>query len=152
MAKAFNSFPEVGNRILLLLSYAEKSMSLDQVTILDLLSTFGKNYGIGESNLHGDNVSSSMEITTRRRNVQTSLANLASMGLVKIVVSREGFKYSIEDTGRRLASIADDEYANGYRACVRKVIKRYSKVDERELHRVFAALTKEVFENVKNGN
>ena len=55
MANIFNTDFEISLRGLLLLDAYDSYLSQDIIRDLDLLATYGKEFGVSETNLHGDN-------------------------------------------------------------------------------------------------
>ena len=146
----FNVYPEVGPRVLILLSCWKKPLRINQVALIDLLSTFGKKYGLRESNLHGNNESSGREIAARRKVIQRSMTILAGQGYVKVVVSQKGFSYLISDSGKSEAAKLKDLYSLEYRSACSSLIQKFGSYDESEMFQEFNKLIMEGYNDGHN--
>ncbi len=55
MNNIFNTSFEVSLRILIILNTVQTRLSIDRITALDFIAIYGKDFGVSEYNLHGDN-------------------------------------------------------------------------------------------------
>lgn len=132
MNKIFNSPFESGLRSLLLLySIKPSSASIDRLTAYDFITIYSHDFGIGESNLHGDNKFNFSELATRRSNCNAGVKDFALNGLISISRTNSGFMYSISNSGKKYVDTLSSEYAEQYKTIAAKVHEKYKgKTDE----------------------
>lgn len=114
MTKIFNSTFEISMRSLLILYVVKEELTLDAITSFDLLTTYGKNYGISKVNLHGDNSFSFSELAIRRKIIQESLNILVLDNLIIPLKTNNGFQYKINLNGINFCQRMSSEYAIEY--------------------------------------
>ena len=66
MNELFNSSFELSLRVLIILNAAQARLSIDKIVAYDFISTYSFDFGISESNLHGNNSYRFSEYTTKR--------------------------------------------------------------------------------------
>ncbi|HMM00530.1 MAG TPA: hypothetical protein PKC96_04225 [Bacilli bacterium] len=133
MTKIFNTDLEISLRILILLYVSKKSHSVDTITALDLFTTYGKNYNLLESNLHGDSSYSFSEIASRRKLITQALKTLVTKGMIKPLKNQYGFLYQINNHGIWVCENMEGDYFNKYVQSLSTVIRKTSNMSETEL-------------------
>lgn len=134
MTQIFNSEFEISMRALLLLSVFDKPIDLDCIKTVDLLSIYGKQYGISDSNLHGDGSYCFSEIAARHETIKSALRSLVKAGLVNVSTSRNGYAYSISANGKACCENMTSDYAKEYKKAA-KIAKDYlSDKSAKEMH------------------
>lgn len=133
MTKIFNTDLEISLRILILLYVSKKSNSVDTITALDLFTTYGKNYNLLESNLHGDSSYSFSEIASRRKLITQALKILVTKGMIKPLKNQYGFLYQINNHGIWFCENMEGDYFNKYVQSLSTVIRKTSNMSETEL-------------------
>lgn len=124
MTQIFNSELEISLRILVIANVVTKPLSIDYITTIDLFSSYGKNYGFLEFNLHGDNAYSFSEIASRRYLVSQSVNNLVKIGLLKPLQNAYGFTYSISSDGKKVCEEMETDYFEKYFDGVKIIVQR----------------------------
>lgn len=127
MTQIFNTSFEISLRVLLTLFVSEKPLSMDLIVAFDLVTTYGKNYGVLEDNLHGENSQSFSESSSRRTLVKESIKNLV---LDDYISTRNGFSFSISQRGRELCESMTSDYAIDYKKYSHEVQTYFSQMDE----------------------
>lgn len=133
MTQIFNSELEVNLRILSILSVIHSSVSIDFITTMDLFTTYGKNYGFTQDNLHGDSSYNFSEIASRRSLINRSIKSLVTKGLVKAEESSNGFHYSINEDGRNICNALDTEYYHKYSETVKTIVQKTHGLSDAQL-------------------
>ncbi len=116
MINVFNTTFELSLRVLLTLDSSNKSPETgDMITSLDFITVYGKDFGISEENLHGDNSYRFCELAVRRELINGALKSLVLEGLVSVQASENGFTYEINAKGKALCNAMESTYATEYR-------------------------------------
>ena len=84
MNNIFNTSFEVSLRILIILNTVQTRLSIDRITDLDFIAIYGKDFGVSEYNLHGDNDYRFSEYTSKREIVSQAIKELVLRGYVKV--------------------------------------------------------------------
>jgi len=135
MEKLFNTDFEISLRVLLLLYVFDDFLSQDTIRDLDLLSTYGKEFKISNTNLHGDNSYSFTEIASRYSIVKNALKILVKDSYVTIKSSSAGFSYKISDLGKLYAESLTSDYSDQYKSEANKVKQFTRDMNDSEIHR-----------------
>ena len=115
MNNLFNSPFENALRVLLLLSFnRDRAFSTDMITALDFIALYGKEFGITDSNLNGDNTFSSCEYTAKRNIIQEAIKLLVLRNLISADYNPFGFYYSITENGLSFVKHLNTDYAKEY--------------------------------------
>lgn len=122
MTKVFNSTFENSLRMLLLLERFRDAELLERLYVTDFLAIYGKDFGITQENLNGDNDFKYSEFQTRKRICEKALKELVLDGMVFPYADQSGILYRLTDDGRRFAESLQSEYAAEYRDCADKAI------------------------------
>lgn len=96
--KVFNTEFEISMRLLLVLSLSNNNkFTIDKLVTADFISNYSKEFGLSNSNLHGDNEFSFSEFSARRSLSQQAIKQLVLENLVRVSYSNDGFIYSITE-------------------------------------------------------
>ena len=115
MTRLFNTSFEVSMRILLaLLMSPKKQMSLDMITAIDFLTIYSSDFDISDYNLHGENIFSFSEFTSKRKVISESIKELVLKDLVTVIQSEQGFQYKLNNRGKNLCDTFTSDYASEY--------------------------------------
>ena len=132
--KVFNTEFEISMRLLLVLSLSKNNkFTIDKLVTADFISNYSKEFGLSNSNLHGDNEFSFSEFSARRSLSQQAIKQLVLENLVRVSYSNDGFIYSITERGLALCSSLASDYANEYRLYAHKAIIYMDSKNEKEL-------------------
>ena len=99
MKDIFNTTFEVSLRILIVLNVTQTRLSIDRVSAMDFMAIYGKDFGVSEYNLHGDNNYRFSEYASKRKIMSESLKNLVLRGYILPHCNKSGFTYSISKSG-----------------------------------------------------
>lgn len=136
MTSVYNSVHEIKIRILLLLRCSIREfISSDMIAGLDFITVYGKEFGVSDFNLHGDNRYKFSELPSRREVVQRSLNYLVRNNLVEVSLAN-GFEYQIADRGEEFIEGFQSEYAAKYTQIAEKTFEKYGNSDETELFKM----------------
>lgn len=90
MNNVFNTPFEVSLRILFTLDIASRKMSVDLIAVSDFITVYGRDFGISDDNLHGDNSYRFGEFGVRRELVKEALKSLVLDALITAESTKEG--------------------------------------------------------------
>ena len=114
--KLFNTTYEMSLRLLVFLSqYEKEAFSIDQMSVMDFIITYGAVFGISDVNLHGNNRFKFSEYSNRRNLVKSATKSLTLKGLIEPQLSDEGFKYSITNQGITYINAFESVYSHALR-------------------------------------
>lgn len=133
MREIFNSSLEVSLRILLILNIAQSRLSIDRIVALDFITTYGKDFGVSEDNLHGDNDYRFGEYTIKRKKISEAIKDLVLRGYVIPHCNKGGFKYSISTNGTMLCENLSDKYAEDFSDILKKAKLLFVEFSDRKL-------------------
>lgn len=121
---------ETSLRILLLLE-AMHGEALSEIVIaeLDFITAYSQDFGITESNLHGDNKYRFGEFASRSAMVRSAIKQLVLDRLVEVLQTAGGFNYKLSDEGLEFVSALSTEYADTYYETAIQVITAVGKSD-----------------------
>ena len=98
----YNSISEIKLRILLLLEVStQEYLSSDMIAALDFITVYGKEFGVSDKNLHGDNRYKFSELPSRREIVSKAIKSLVIDGMLDISL-KNGFEYQINNKNEKL--------------------------------------------------
>lgn len=129
MNNIFNSTFEISLRILLILSeYHPTPLTSDMISYIDYICLYGKSFGIGSNNLHGDNIFELSEFIMKNHMINESLKTLIIKGLITTNFDTNGFTYIISTEGINYSDNINCDYGNDFKEMVyrcRKLLKGY---------------------------
>lgn len=105
MKDIFNTPFEVSLRMLIIMNIVKNRVTAERVTALDFISTYGKDFGVSEYNLHGDNSFRFSEYALKRRIVSEAIKELVLKGYINPHCNKNGFNYSISKKGQTFAML-----------------------------------------------
>lgn len=147
MNSVYNSVAEVKIRILLLLEHStQEYLSSDKIAALDFITVYGKEFGVSDKNLHGDNRFKYSELPSRRQVVSQSIRTLVIDGMISISL-KNGFEYKINDKGVTFVDGLDATYALEYSEIVKNTFRKYGNIEEAELFKIIQ--TKSVIPTIR---
>lgn len=133
MNEIFNTPFEVSLRILIVLNVTDARLSVDRISALDFITIYGKDFGVSEYNLHGDNDYRFSEYASKREIISQALKNLVLMGYILPHCNKSGFTYSISKSGISLCQSLNNEYAEKYSAIAKKAHIMFSSYSDRKI-------------------
>lgn len=134
MNNIFNTTFEVSLRVLLTLEASSREwVSADRISASDFVTVYGKEFGIADENLHGENSYKYSEFSLRRELVKEALKSLVAHGLVFVQATSDGFLYTLSKTGGEYCAELESEYAQSYRDIASTVKQFISNKSERGL-------------------
>ena len=132
--KVFNTEFEISMRLLLILSLSEKKkFTFDNLVAADFISNYSKEFGLSQSNLHGENEFSFSEFPARTSLAQKAIKQLVLENMIKVSYSEDGFIYSITERGQALSKSLTSDYAVEYRLYAHKAFVYMDSKNEKEL-------------------
>ena len=134
MVEIFNTAFEVSLRVLLVLESAkERHLTSDMIVVTDFISVYGKDFGLSDVNLHGDNNYKFGEFALRRELVREAIKFLVLDGYVNAHYDERGFHYCISGQGHDFSFGLTSNYAYKYRSCVRNTHEYLCNMTERDI-------------------
>ena len=133
MNSIFNSPFELSLRILILMKIKKSRVTVDWLSCLDFVTTYGKDFGISEFNLHGDNEYRFSEYAAKREIIGIAIKELVLRGYISPHCNKSGFNYSITLAGIKLCETLNDEYAETYEKIAEMAINHFADYTDRKL-------------------
>lgn len=125
----FNSRFETSLRVLLLLTEATVwPLSASTISNIDFMATYGKEFGVSDYDLHGQNRYKFSQLTAKKLLVDEAIKKLVRLGFISVDLS-DGYRYMITDSGVGFIDEMDDTYSEQYRAVVGSIFKKYDVSD-----------------------
>lgn len=132
----YNSVAEIKLRILILLEHSRQEyLSTDMIAALDFITVYGHEFGVSESNLHGDNRFKFSELPSRREKAHEAIRELVLDGMLDIDLSK-GFRFQINDKGYEYIEQLESEYAIEYGEIASKTCAKYGDADETGIYKM----------------
>lgn len=133
MTSVYNSINEIKLRILLLLETStQEYLSSDMIAALDFITVYGKEFGVSDKNLHGDNRFKFSELPSRREIVSMAIKALVVEGMLDISL-KNGFEYQINNRGYKYINSFETEYSEEYGRNASLACEKYGDMEEAEL-------------------
>ena len=133
MNNIFNSPFELSLRIMILMRVRKSRVTVDWLSCLDFVTTYGKDFGISEFNLHGDNEYRFSEYAAKREIIGIAIKELVLRGYIRPHCNKSGFNYSITTAGIKLCETLNDEYAETYEKIAEMAINHFADYTDRKL-------------------
>jgi len=133
MNELFNTTFEVSLRILLILNESSKKISVERITSIDFIATYGKEFEISDYNLNGDNKYKFSEYSNKRKIILEAVKTLILNDYVKLTCNKQGFNYSITKEGKKLCKSMNNDYETNFSNTVKQGHLKYGKYTDREL-------------------
>lgn len=136
MSNVFNTPFENGLRILLILyTVNNRQISITRIISYDFISTYGRNFGLTERNLHGSTPFSFSEFSARRELCTQGIKLFVLKGLIKPNQTVNGFLYSLTAEGKQYVDSLNSDYKTQYLDAVKHVINKYGRLSDEKLNR-----------------
>lgn len=145
MNELFNTSFELSLRVLIILNIAQVRLSVDRIVAYDFISIYGLDFGVSESNLHGNNAYRFSEYTTKRVIIAQAIRDLVLRGHVVPHCSKGGFSYSISPTGKTFCSSLNDDYATSFTQIVQNTVASFSNYSDRKLIHIINSYALQMF-------
>lgn len=139
----YNTTLEVSLRVLIILSNSDNSLNVEEIAAIDFMSVYGREFGIGDCNLHGDNYYMYGETAARHEKVQSALSELSLRGLAEVVPSKFGFRYSITVNGKELCKSFDSSFAEEFGIYVKLAAEEISTNGLHNIQNIIAEKAKQ---------
>lgn len=134
MTKIFNTPFEVSLRVLLILSAVNPfAMTIDRISAYDLMTVYGKDFGIAEKNLHGDSQFSFSEFSAKREQCSIALKSLLLDNYVSLKQSPQGFLFGLNERSMHFAKSMQSEYATEYIETAKKAHQMFRETSDESL-------------------
>ena len=132
----YNSISEIKLRILLLLEVStQEYLSSDMIAALDFITVYGKEFGVSDKNLHGDNRYKFSELPSRREIVSKAIKSLVVDGMLDISL-KNGFEYQINNKGFKFIDSFETEYSDEYSKNASLACEKYGDMEESKLFKM----------------
>lgn len=136
MMSVYNSISEIKLRILLLLEVStQEYLSSDMIAALDFITVYGKEFGVSDKNLHGDNRYKFSELPSRREIVSKAIKSLVVDGMLDISL-KNGFEYQINNKGFKFIDSFETEYSDEYSKNASLACEKYGDMEESKLFKM----------------
>lgn len=129
----FNTSFEVSLRMLIILNTVQTRLSIDRITALDFIAIYGKDFGVSEYNLHGDNDFKFGEYTSKREIISQAVKELVLRGYIIPHCNKSGFNYSISKNGVIFCESLNDKYAEDFTEIAKKANAVFLDYSDRKL-------------------
>lgn len=125
---------ETSLRILILFEAAhEKPLKEEVIVMLDFINIYSRDFGIADSNLHGEGKYRFGEYASHRRLVKSAIKQLVLDSLIKVSQTPEGFVYTLNQNGLEFVSSLNSDYADDYYETALQVLITTREKSERQL-------------------
>lgn len=137
MDSVLNTPYEASLRVLLMLSVDDVPRTSEMIAIMDFIATYGKQFGISDLNLLGDNRYKFGEYTMRRAMVEKAVNILIAGGMLDIYSKNSRFKFKINDEGLDYCGICTSRspFAKEYTRTANEIVSVIRGRTEEELSR-----------------
>lgn len=119
---SFNSTSETATRLFIALPIINRTVTLDEITAVDLVATYMRFFGYGNHNLHGDSEFVLAEFQARRIRVETGLKRLVRTGYV--ISNRQATSFIASKTMMEQQGLIRSSFADTYRAAITTLVSR----------------------------
>lgn len=133
MTEVYNTPFEVSLRILIILNTVRDKLTIDRIAALDFITTYGKDFGVSEYNLHGDNNFKFSEFASKRKIVSQAIKEIVLKGYVESYCNKSGFYYGISKSGVSFCESLSDDYADNLTNIVKTANNLFSNYSDRKL-------------------
>ncbi len=113
----YNSTLEVSLRILIILANTKEPKSVEELTVIDFMSVYGREFGFYDFNLHGNNYYMYGESAARLEKTQIALEELILRDMVELIPNKSGFRYSATGLGKDFIKTLNSSFALDYEKC-----------------------------------
>lgn len=128
---------ETSLRVLLLLSAShEKPLKEETIAKLDFITVYSRDFGVTDSNLHGESKYRFGEFASRHELVYFSLKKLVLDGMINVSQSMDDFEYLLSDIGLEFVLNLNSEYAETYYETATEVLIKTRNMSEEEISKM----------------
>ena len=132
--KIFNTPFENMLRVLLLLSSSKNHLSADRIIYIDFICLYGKDYGVLDYNVNGDNRFGIAEFANKTAVVKEAINQAVKNNYIHVCVTSTGLAYEINDRGRAIfEKIKDLNYSKSYIRGISVLLNKYKKTSDASL-------------------
>lgn len=133
MNNIFNTTSEVAMQCLITInSLNKKSLSLDRLWLINFLSLYAKDFKFNDSNLYGDSIYSSVQLTVRYEKVKKAILLLISKHLIELDGGKIT-KISITQKGQELVENLNSGFASSYKVVTSSIYNAVKNMSDLEL-------------------
>lgn len=133
IAKVYNGVIEIGTRALIILSHSSKPYkSIDEIMIIDHLALNTFDVG-GPVSLHAPIPNRGVQVYSKKQIMDKSIQLLLSKELISITATSNGFKYLINESGKKYLTFFESNYFHLLNERVKWVIENYGQMNEVQL-------------------
>ena len=120
--------------LFILAADAGNAMSIDKIVAADFITSYGKEYGLSDRNLHGDTPYKFSEIPVKRELITDAISTAVLDGLVEFIPSMEsGMLYKINFKGIDFCNSFKTSYAREYAEQANKAISYLNALTDAEV-------------------
>ena len=149
MNNIYNSYAEIKPRVLMILSLCEDIwIDADKIVALDFITTYSKEFGFFDKNLHGDSFYKYSELANRKESIYNAVRNLVLERMIDYNLS-SGFKYKINVQGLDFIKMINCEYSINYRCIATVIVNQFGDKPSSVL---IKKIQEKSFENSKEVN
>ena len=113
--KIIGSSFELSLRYLLLLDVCDETQLTEtRLCCFDFISTYARDFGFCEENLHGYNTYRYSEFISRQISAPEAIRYLVIKGYVNVTPTKDGFKYSLTESGHKKCNTLQNDYISNY--------------------------------------
>lgn len=106
----YNTYYEIGVRVLLLLNFTSGPIDLQRIIYYDYLMLHYGDIDEDYKSVHPANPFHTTELYIRRELIQSALDLICKKGLTNIIFSNNGFLYDISSLGRNFIKCFESDY------------------------------------------
>lgn len=123
--KLFNTPFELSLHVVLLLDVVDMGLTLDRIAAYDFIAIYCDDFGFANKSLNGENGFAFSELSTKRNLIKKAIKDLVVDGLVTATDDNAGILYLISESGRKMSTSLQSEYAMKYKELMCLIVERY---------------------------
>lgn len=123
--KLFNTPFELSLHVVLLLDVVDMGLTLDRIAAYDFIAIYCEDFGFANKSLNGENGFAFSELSTKRNLIKKAIKDLVVDGLVTATDDNAGILYLISESGRKMSTSLQSEYAMKYKELMCLIVERY---------------------------
>lgn len=137
MNELFNTVFETNLRILLVLNVIKpRGATIDRITAYDFMAVYGKEFGITNFNLHGNNSFNFSEFPAKRLQINEGIKEAVIDGMIIVNQTSSGFQYKLSKNGLILVKSLNTNYSQQYIETLSKIHCIYARKSDTTLIKV----------------
>ncbi len=146
MNQLFNSVSEMELRVEFLLNqFTGIPLSSERIVAFDFICIYGKEFGIADSNLHGNSPYKFGEISSKRQLANDAIKSGVLSGIIEVDLS-EGYRYRLSQRGIDYVNLFESKYGKKYTENAKMARRKYSEYDENALMKMIRTHCKDSWE------